>query len=253
MRIFIIGNGNLAYSLVPAIQDAGYAVSGIYSRSKPCPIPDDADLYIICTADAAIADAASLLSPDKIVAHTSGSTDINVLSARFERCGVIYPVQTFTKGIKVDFSRVPLLVETFGLNDTDNPISRLANSISQDVRPITSEQRRALHLAAVFACNFTNHSIAAARLITANNSVDYNLLRPLIEETIRKAMDCDPILGQSGPAVRRDTQTMHLHQSMLADRTTLLALYNAASMSIQDFSTNYPSGLPYLNNKNNKI
>ena len=174
MNIFIIGNGNLAYSLVPAIQGAGHCVSGIYSRKNPCAIPDDADIYIICTADAGIADAAALLSPDKVVAHTSGCTGIDVLSGRFERCGVIYPVQTFTKGVKVDFANVPLLVESVGFIDDNNdnnanPIVQLARSLSRDVRRLDSAQRRALHLSAVFACNFANHCYTLSEKILAEN------------------------------------------------------------------------------------
>ncbi|MCR5454756.1 MAG: DUF2520 domain-containing protein [Bacteroidales bacterium] len=252
MKIFVIGNGNLAYSLVPAIQGAGHCVVGIYSRSNPCAIPPDAHIYIICTADAAIADVASMIPTDKIVAHTSGSTGIDVLSARFNRCGVIYPVQTFTKGIKVDMRDVPLLVESFGFDDNDgsNPIVTLAKSLSNDVRPFDSDQRRTLHLAAVFACNFVNHSIAAARLLSAEKNVDYNLLRPLINETIRKSLDSDPILGQSGPAVREDLPIMRLHESMLANRAALLSLYKAECTSIQNFKHNYPQGIPYPTAKN---
>lgn len=256
MNIFIIGNGNLAYSLVPAIQGAGHCVSGVYSRKNPCAIPDDADIYIICTADAGIADAAALLPPDKVVAHTSGCTGIDVLSGRFERCGVIYPVQTFTKGVKVDFANVPLMVESVGFIDDDNnnnnanPIEQLARSLSHDVRTLDSAQRRALHLSAVFACNFVNHSIAAARLIANENGIDFSLLRPLLDETIRKATEGDPILGQSGPAVRGDENTMRLHEELLARHTHLLSHYIVESMSIKDLTRKYPQGLPHPNPKN---
>ena len=256
MKAFIIGNGNLAYSLVPAIQGAGHCVSGVYSRSNPCAISDDADIYIICTADAGIADATKLLPPDKVVIHTSGCTGIDVLSGRFERSGVIYPVQTFTKGVKVDFAKVPLLVETLGFDDNNdnnaNPVVQLARSLSRDVRRLDSAQRRALHLAAVFACNFVNHSIAAARLIANENDIDFALLRPLVDETIRKATKGDPILGQSGPAVRGDQQTMRLHEELLARHTHLLSLYIVESMSIADLAQKYPQGLPYPNIKNNE-
>ena len=247
MNIFIIGNGNLAYSLVPAIQGAGHCVSGVYSRKNPCAIPDDADIYIICTADAGIADAAALLPPDKVVAHTSGGTGIDVLSGRFERCGVIYPVQTFTKGVKVDFANVPLMVETVGGDPEHHPAMTLARSLSRDVRRLDSAQRRALHLSAVFACNFVNHSIAAARLIANENGIDFVLLRPLLDETIRKATKGDPILGQSGPAVRGDENTMRLHEELLARHTHLLSLYIVESMSIKDLALKYPQGLPNPN------
>ena len=250
MKVFVIGNGNLAYSLVPAIQGAGHIVSGIYSRTCPCDIPADADLYIICTADSGIADAAALPPRDGVVVHTSGCTDISVLSCRFARCGVIYPIQTFTKGITVDFGGVPLMVETIGGNPDTHPAMMLARSLSRDVRTLNSAQRRALHLSAVFACNFVNHSIAAARLVANENGIDFSLLRPLIDETIRKATEGDPILGQSGPAVRGDQQTMRLHEELLAKHTHLLSLYIVESMSINDLSQKYPKGLPHHNHKN---
>lgn len=254
MNVFIIGNGNLAYSLVPAIQGAGHCVSGIYSRRTPCDIPTDADIYIICTADAGIEWAATLPPRDRVVVHTSGCTSIDVLSKNFARCGVIYPVQTFTKGVKVDFANVPLLVESVGFDDDDNnPIATLARSLSNDVRPFNSAQRRALHLAAVFACNFVNHSIAAARLVANENAVDINLLRPLVAETIRKAMDDDPILCQSGPAVRGDQETMRLHEELLARHTHLLSLYIVESMSISDLAQKYPEGLPLPTIKTTQI
>ena len=252
MNIFIIGNGNLAYSLVPAIQGAGHCVSGIYSRKNPCEIPPDADIYIICTADAGIADAATLPPRDKVVVHTSGCTGIDVLSKNFARCGVIYPVQTFTKGVKVDFADVPLMVETIGGNPEHHPATTLARSLSRDVRTLDSAQRRALHLSAVFACNFVNHSIAAARLIANENGIDFALLRPLLDETIRKATEADPILGQSGPAVRGDENTMRLHEELLARHTHLLSLYIVESMSIKDLALKHPQGLPHPTIKTNE-
>ncbi|MBO7441159.1 MAG: DUF2520 domain-containing protein, partial [Bacteroidales bacterium] len=159
-------------------------------------------------------------------------------------------------GVKVDFAKVPLLVETLGFDDNNdnnaNPVVQLARSLSRDVRRLDSAQRRALHLAAVFACNFVNHSIAAARLIANENDIDFALLRPLVDETIRKATASDPILGQSGPAVRGDQQTMRLHEELLARHTHLLSLYIVESMSIADLAQKYPQGLPYPNIKNNE-
>ena len=253
MNVFIIGNGNLAYSLVPAIQGAGHCVSGVYSRREPCDIPTDADIYIICTADSGIEWAATLPPRDRVVVHTSGCTGIDVLSKKFARCGVIYPVQTFTKGVKVDFADVPLMVETIGGDPENHPAMTLARSLSRDVRTLDSAQRRALHLSAVFACNFANHSIAAARLVANENGIDFALLRPLLDETIRKATEGDPILGQSGPAVRDDQNTMRLHEEMLARHTHLLSLYIVESMSIRDLAQKYPEGLPHPNIKTTQI
>ncbi|MCQ2252869.1 MAG: DUF2520 domain-containing protein [Bacteroidales bacterium] len=260
MNIFVIGTGNVAYSLVPALKNAGHNIVGVYGRSQDkvrrfadlyglIPVYDTAqitpcaDIYIICTADKGIVPTAAVLKTKNIVIHTSGSTDINILKRFFQKCGVMYPVQTFTTGRMADLSQVPLLVEASD-EICEQKILRLAQSISQDVRPMTSAQRKCLHLSAVFACNFTNHIIAAAKVLMAENNVDFNLLEPLMTETINKALTSDPILGQSGPAVRRDTGIMNFHLEMLNTHPTLKKIYSYMSESIMEFSDTYKDGIP---------
>ena len=173
MNIFVIGTGNVAYSLIPALHKANHTITGIYGRTSKHTeeisklydiksfadfnqIPQNTEVIIICTADKGIATTAEALKTDKIVLHTSGSTDIDVLKNYFSNCGVMYPTQTFTKGRLVDFLEIPLLVEATN-EATMLTVKKLATSISKDVREMTSQQRRILHLSAVFACNFTNH------------------------------------------------------------------------------------------------
>lgn len=260
MNIFVIGTGNVAYSLIPALQKANHTITGIYGRTAKHTeeisklydiksfanfnqIPQNTEVIIICTADKGIATTAEALKTDKIVLHTSGSTDIDVLKNYFSNCGVMYPTQTFTKGRLVDFLEIPLLVEASN-EATVLTVKKLATSISKDVREMTSQQRRILHLSAVFACNFTNHLIAISQVLMKENDVDFCLLKPLVEETMKKAMNSDPILGQSGPAKRNDTETLNMHLEMLNHNPTLKNIYNNISNSIIEYKEKYKNGLP---------
>ncbi len=259
MKIFIIGTGNLAHSLVPAVLEAGHQVVGVYTRNvehrdefaRKFGVPGKnvsaekttgADICIICTADKGIMPSAGLLNPGETVIHTSGSTDISCLAQKFQNCGVIYPTQTFSKSVRADFSQLPLMTEASN-EDTLRKINVLANSISNHVRPMTSAQRKCLHLSAVFACNFTNHMIAASQVLMHDFGVDKNLLQPLVSETVRKALTADPILSQSGPAVRRDQEILNFHLSMLEDYPELKKIYSFVSQNIQTFSEKYKNGI----------
>ncbi|MBR4440132.1 MAG: DUF2520 domain-containing protein [Bacteroidales bacterium] len=262
MNIFVFGTGNVAWSLIPALKKAGHNVVGVYGRTidnvraisnafgvvpvfELDKITPYADIYFIVTSDNGIVPAASALKTRHIVLHTSGTTDINVLKRFFKKCGVIYPVQTFSKSVNVDFANVPLLVESSD-EITSQKIMMLANSLSSDVREMTSAQRRVLHLSAVFACNFTNHMIAASKMLMAKDKVDFSLLEPLIHETVRKALESDPVLCQSGPAVRNDTRILNYHLEMLNQYPYLKKIYSFVSESIIDFSKTYKDGLNIL-------
>lgn len=250
MKVFVIGTGNVSYSLVPALIEVGCEVAGVYGRNAEkaqqmgakygvawyCEhdnIPNDADIYIICTSDAAIAEVSLLLTPNMMVVHTSGTTDIDILSNRFAHCGVIYPVQTFTKGIRVDFSKVPLLTE-WSNDIAHNAVATLANMLSNDVRPATSLQRRYLHLGAVMACNFTNHLFTLAYNILNSRGIDFALLKPLVEATIAKAMTHNPAECQTGPAARNDTDTISKHLDMLADNPDVQTIYKLITQNIHN-------------------
>ena len=233
MNILVIGTGNVAFSLVPALKNAGHNVTNSPSRGE-IQVPPLTEVCIICTADKGIEPVVKSLKTKNIIVHTSGSTDLEVLKKHSEKCGVIYPVQTFTKGKNVDFKNVPLLIEASD-NDTFIIIQKLAASLSNDVRKMSSEQRKFLHLAAVFACNFTNHFFAVSKLLTESNGVDFNLLKPLINETVRKAENADPKECQSGPAVRNDQEILNLHLKMLENYDTLKKIYTFVSRSITEF------------------
>lgn len=176
----------------------------------------DADLYIIAVSDRAVGEVAAGLrrSEGSVVVHTAGSVEQSVLGQT--ACGVLYPFQTFTTGRRVDFSAVPLFVE--GVDEpTTLFIECVAHMLSRRVYRATSAVRREVHLTGVLSCNFVNalYAMAADRL---NEYADlpFDVLRPLIEETARKAVDANhPRRVQTGPAVRGDRSVAERHEAML--------------------------------------
>ena len=177
----------------------------------------EADLYIISVSDRAVGEVASRLPmrDDTIVAHTAGSVEMDVLGERAR--GVFYPFQTFTAGRRVDFQQVPLFVE--GCDEpTTVELERVAHLLSHRVYRATSQRRREIHLTGVLACNFVNalYAMAADRL-SEREGLPFDILRPLIEQTARKAVEADhPREVQTGPAVRGDKAVTARHCEMLA-------------------------------------
>lgn len=248
MRIFIIGTGNVATHLSAAILKAGHDIEGVCGRNfshtkelaqrlnvKPfcsiSSIPADADVYLISVSDDSIADvAAEMPDVEGIVAHTAGSVPISAL-ARFSHHGVFYPLQSFSKSRTIDMSRVPLCIEG---NDscTADTLTTLACTLSGDVRPMTTEQRAHLHLAAVFASNFVNCMYAEAETILKESNIPFSIMRELIAETAAKAADMSPTAAQTGPARRGDIRVMNRQMQLLPDHE-LQKLYNFVSERIQ--------------------
>jgi len=249
MRITIIGSGNVATHLAAALKNAGHQIVQVYSRNtaraallayhvKAEPIDTferinpETDLFIIAVKDDAISDVATRLAPlQKLTVHTSGATDLAVLSAIVTQAGVIYPLQTFSKSREMDFSTVPLCIE--GVNEEiTGLLQQLSHTISNNVYRIDSAHRKILHLAGVFACNFPNFLYEAARRLLAANQLEFDLLRPLILETALKVQDNLPAAVQTGPAVRNDQQTMAAHLLLLDDEPDLKHLYEVLSQEI---------------------
>lgn len=177
-------------------------------------IKNDADIYIISVNDDAISTVASKLSVKKgLIVHTAGAVAINVL-ANHDNFGVFYPLQSFSAEKAVNFKEIPICIEA---NSEENlfKIKNLACSVSNLVYEISSEQRRILHVAAVFANNFSNHMFTVANAICKKNKIPFEILKPLIAETFEKINTLPPEQAQTGPAVRNDTATMQQHISYL--------------------------------------
>jgi predicted short-subunit dehydrogenase-like oxidoreductase (DUF2520 family) len=193
------------------------------------------DVVVLAVPDFALAGVAAELevAPGTIVLHTSGSQPLALLQAiQGGHIGVFYPLQTFSKSKPVDFANVPLLVEAQD-KETLQQIEQLARSISKQVQRVSSEARKQLHLAAVFACNFTNHLLGISQQLLQKANLPKELLQPLIEETIEKASRQNPFSVQTGPAVRGDENVLQAHLHMLQPHPRYQAIYNQLSQSIQ--------------------
>jgi predicted short-subunit dehydrogenase-like oxidoreductase (DUF2520 family) len=249
MRITLIGSGNVATHLAAAFKNAGHRVVQVYSRDiqhaallayhiKAEPIDDlqqidpETDLFIISVKDDAIIPVANQLAKfKKLTVHTSGATDLGTLAAIIPKAGVLYPLQTFSKEKGIDFWQVPLCIE--GVDEAaTTELEELARTISNKVYRINSSQRKTLHLAAVFACNFPNYLYDVARSLLQKNNMEFDLLRPLILETALKVQDSLPADVQTGPAVREDELTMANHLDMLKDEPGLKMIYELLSQGI---------------------
>jgi predicted short-subunit dehydrogenase-like oxidoreductase (DUF2520 family) len=249
MRITLIGSGNVATHLAAAFKNAGHRIVQVYSRDmehaallayhvKGEPISDlqridpETDLFIISVKDDAIPSMAKELAKfNKFTVHTSGATDLATLSAIVPKAGVFYPLQTFSKEKEIDFWSVPLCIE--GVDEAVTvELEHLGRTISNNIYRINSNQRKTLHLAAVFACNFPNYLYDVARNLLKENNMEFELLRPLILETAQKVRDNLPADVQTGPAVRQDESTMSNHLQMLENEPQLKMIYELLSQGI---------------------
>jgi len=249
MRITIIGSGNVATHLAAAFKNAGHRIVQVYSRDLQNAallayhvkaqaidglqdIDPETDLFVISVKDDAIISIAqSLAQYQKLTVHTSGATDLKALSSIIPNSGVFYPLQTLSKNKEVNFLNVPLCIE--GADEQITPeLEQLAQTISNKVYRINSAQRKTLHLAAVFACNFPNYLYEVARQLLDRQNIDFELIRPLILETALKVQDNLPAEVQTGPAIRNDQNTMDLHLQMLQDEPGLKMIYELLSQGI---------------------
>ena len=249
-KVTIIGSGNVAQHLIVAFQNSqnmGTEIDliQVFSRQKESishlldldKITDnlealeEADLYIIAVSDDAIASVSSQLPfKNRLVVHTSGSISLNALDDD-NRKGVFYPLQTFTKNKDVDFKTIPICLESENATDFQL-LEKVAKMISDKVFAINSEQRKALHVAAVFVNNFTNHLYQIGSEICQENQVPFEILKPLIGETAQKIMLLSPEEAQTGPAKRNDSSTIKAHEAFLSDENHL-KIYKTLTQSIQ--------------------
>lgn len=250
IKVVIIGSGNVAQHLIVAFQNAQKSGTEIelvqvYSRQTTSvshlldmeqltnTIDDlaEADLYIIAVTDDAIATLSSQLPfKNRLVVHTSGSVPLTALNEK-NRKGVFYPLQTFTKNKEVNFKNIPICLESENATDFQL-LDKVAKSISDAIFAINSQQRKALHVAAVFVNNFTNHLYQIGNEICEENQVSFNILKPLIAETANKIMVLSPQEAQTGPAKRNDTATIEAHEAFISNENHL-NIYKIITQSIQ--------------------
>ena len=247
IRITIIGSGNVAQHLIKAFSASNLVeIVQVFSRKKEALISiidsekivtefsalKETDLCIISVSDTAISEVSKLLPfKNQLVVHTSGTTSIDILDSK-NRKGVFYPLQTFSKSKEVDFSIIPICLESENQEDY-TILETTAKCISKAVFAISSEQRKALHVAAVFVNNFTNHLYQLGKEICDEHQVPFEVLKPLIQETADKIKTLDPIDAQTGPAKRRDSVTTNAHLEFITDENQK-NIYKILTQSIQD-------------------
>jgi len=249
-EISIIGAGRVATALAVAINASGYKINKIISpsgksasalasqcNSEPGSdynIPEGTDMVIISVPDHEISKVARQIKTGQgtMVVHTAGSFGLEVFPAdKNYRCGVLYPLQTFSLGRKTPLDDVPLFVEA-ETSDNLDLLMNFSSTLSGKVFVVDVDTRRRLHLAAVFACNFVNHMLSAADSITGESGIEFSVFEPLVRETVQKAFILGPSNSQTGPAIRNDINTIEKHLDLLSFLPQYYEVYKTVTESI---------------------
>ena len=271
MKIVLRGAGNLATHLGKALHAAGHDMVQVFSRTMQsaetlasllnaepltdiAQVRDDADVYIFSVKDSALVQLVAQLcrhdadglgedgavnalrkakkgEHERVFLHTAGSMPMSVFKGMAQHYGVLYPMQTFSKQREVDFSIIPCFVEA---NDefAQKQIEGLAREISGRVYQLSSEDRKYLHLSAVFACNFANHCYAISQELLEEHGIPFDVMLPLISETAAKVHEMMPKDAQTGPAVRYDENVIGKQSKLLENHPHFKKVYDSMSKSI---------------------
>lgn len=248
IKIVLLGAGNVAFHLTNEIlKNEALKLVQVYNRSLEkilylenktsitAEISElkEADIYIVCVSDIAISTISKQLNlKEKLVVHTSGAMDISVLNSVTNK-GVFYPLQSFSKDKKINFSDVPFCLEADNNKDFEL-LQKIATSFGSPCYKISSEQRKTLHVAAVFVNNFVNHLYVLGNEICNTNNITFEILKPLINETSNKIKDLQPIKAQTGPAQRGDVNTIETHLTLLTKNQQ--KIYTLLTKSIRNLN-----------------
>jgi predicted short-subunit dehydrogenase-like oxidoreductase (DUF2520 family) len=251
LNFCFIGAGNLATQLSKALQNRGFNITQVYSRTEKSAkmladllstnyiasikeLRNDADVYFVALKDSVLDEVLSQYNfKNKFLVHCSGSLPLSVLEKHSENTGVFYPLQTFSKSRIIDFNEIPIFIES-NLDKNEKFLLQIANEVSASVSIIDSEKRKLLHISAVFACNFVNHFYAIAADILKSKDIPFEVLKPLILETAKKVQELDPEKAQTGPAIRFDQNIISSHLNELKEFDDYQQLYKSISKSIFD-------------------
>lgn len=217
MRIIIVGRGNVATNLEYAFRRKGVECMMVSSREGLDTIPQNADVYIYAVRDEALAEVvAQVHAPERALhLHTSGTMPMSVFGEDKPHAGIFYPFQTFSKAHLIeDFSTVPVFFEARGIDDV-SAVYSLALTITSHVYEADQHDRERLHVAGVFANNFSNLMYTLAADILRDTHIPFSALLPLIDETAAKVHTLSPRDAQTGPARRGDENVMQHHLSLL--------------------------------------
>ena len=251
-NVVMIGAGNLAVNLSLALLSKGMRIVQVFSRTQesatflagqlgtgwtisPEKIVKDGDIYFIALTDNVIPSFLEKTGfTDQLLVHCSGSLPLSVLKRFSTNTAVFYPLQTFTRSKRVNFSEIPILIEA-NSPENETVLLNLAGKLSGTVLLTDSAKRGIIHLSAAFACNFVNHLYTIAAKLLEDNGMEFGILLPLIKETCLKAEMMHPVAAQTGPAVRNDTNVLESHFSALEKYPVFQEIYKKISDSISSF------------------
>lgn len=248
-QIVILGSGNVATRLSMALQLAGLKILQIFGRnvqhakiladqlgtkytSDLQEIIPSADLYLLCINDDALLEVIQNFPfNNEFLVHTSGTIPMDIFQGFKNNYGVFYPLQTFSKNKEIAFEEIPICIEA-NSKKAESKLVKLAEKISNNIHLINSEQRKTLHVAAVFASNFTNYFYSVSKVILESNQLSFDLLKPLIIETVEKALSQNPDETQTGPARRGDKKIISAHLEYLNSQPEFKEMYELISKHI---------------------
>lgn len=249
-NVVLIGAGNLATQLALVLLEKEIQVRQVFSRkiesakelaekvnasyiNDLSQLITNADLYIIAVKDSAIQEVLENLNlkEDQLIVHTAGSVPMSILEGFSNNYGVFYPLQTFSKNRKVDFTNIPICIES-SHPSTFLKLEKLGERLSDSVNQINTDERKILHLAAVFTNNFVNHFYAIGADILHDKKINFDLLKPLIRETAEKILSLHPIEAQTGPAKRNDKIIINAQLKMLHNKPEFQKIYSFVTENI---------------------
>jgi predicted short-subunit dehydrogenase-like oxidoreductase (DUF2520 family) len=254
MNIVFIGAGNLARQLSQTLKSTGNNILQVFSKTEKnakaladivgaeytndlIKIRSGADLYIIAVSDDVLIRLAAnkflkSIIGNSVVIHTAGGVELSVLKTLSEHFGVFYPFQTFSKERKISFKNIPIFIEASD-EPTLEKLKKIGENISEKVEISDFEHRKYIHLAGVFACNFTNQMYAMSEKILHSKNISFSVLMPLILETAEKVRTNSPKTVQTGPVMRNDQVTINKHIELLANMPDCKRMYLSISESIK--------------------
>jgi predicted short-subunit dehydrogenase-like oxidoreductase (DUF2520 family) len=256
-NISFAGAGRVAGVLCEELFHAGFTIDLIVSEteasckslsrlckaawSKVPRFPDSTNVIVVAVPDHKLKIVLEGIHchKDTLVVHTAGSIGLDIFPSHIQQKGIFYPLQTFSKNRKVDFRGLPFLLEASDIGSAEI-LKFLAEAIHGKIYLVNTQQRRMLHLAAVFVSNFTNHMLTTGREVALRTGFPFEILAPLINETISKALDSGPENSQTGPAVRHDFNTIEKHMELLSYSPELQGIYREMTKSIIEYYKNHP-------------
>jgi predicted short-subunit dehydrogenase-like oxidoreductase (DUF2520 family) len=251
-NISFTGAGRVAEALCKELYHAGFKIEKIVSetelRGKPLAdscnalwsadllFSDSTKILIVAVPDHRLISVLASLkcAPGTLVIHTAGSFGLDIFPEHIKHKGVFYPLQTFSKGRKINFTGLPFLLESSD-DESSAILRKLTESIHGEVHFVDTDHRRMLHLAAVFTCNFSNHMLTMGKEVALKAGCSFDLLAPLTRETISKALDSGPENSQTGPAMRNDQNTIEKHLELLSFSPELQGIYKDMTQSIIEY------------------